>query len=196
MNFHAIGPHFPAKVLSLCKPFFSPRWPIQSDPTPHAGVDSIGADDPFCLEDRIAKDDAVGAQTSDWRVPEESDSALLRPVDHSLVEDCSTHSESAGTRKASFHRSCSIYKSDCAKNPAIVWPNPHAKLAQRRHCARHESFTASFVNGRFCSVCNRNSKTLHSRGDGRRQSCRAPANDQHTSAFPHVISLDLSALHN
>jgi len=99
-------------------------------------------------------------------------------------------------RKVSLYRSLGIDKSDSAKNPAIVWPNRHAKLAQRRHCARHESFTASFVNGRLCAVCNGNSKTLHSRGDGRRQSCRAPANDQHTSAFPHLISLDFSALHN
>src|SRR6266851_6662500 len=69
MNLHAIGPRLHSIVSSLREPDFLPRICAEADPTPHAGVDSIGSDDPPRLHYRTAKDGSIIGQAGDRCVP-------------------------------------------------------------------------------------------------------------------------------
>jgi len=69
MNLHAFGPCFHSIMPSLREPDFLPRIRVQAAPTPHAGMDAIGSDNPPRFQYRIAKDGAIIGQAGDGCVP-------------------------------------------------------------------------------------------------------------------------------
>jgi hypothetical protein len=99
---------------------------MQADPTPHPGVDSIGSNDPPRFHCRTAKDGAITGQAGDRGVPKQSDSTLLCPFHHFLVEDCSPYANTAGTGKARFRRGQGVYETDSSKDLPVAWTNRHA----------------------------------------------------------------------
>jgi hypothetical protein len=126
MNLHAIGPRLHSKVSSLRESFFEPGIRIQTNPTPHARVDSIGSDNPLRLDDLFAEDGAFIGQARDRRVPKQANSTLFCAFYHLLVEDRSTYSKTACTRKVGFHRVRGVNEADSAKNLPIARTNRDA----------------------------------------------------------------------
>jgi hypothetical protein len=89
-------------------------------------VDSIGSDNPPRLHGLSTKDGASTGQARDRRVPKETNSTLFCPFYHLLVEDRSTYSKTACTRKVGFHRVRGVDEADSAKNLPITRTNRDA----------------------------------------------------------------------
>jgi hypothetical protein len=151
-------------------------------------VDTIRADDPICFQQPAVEDCAVLTETRYGRVPEQIDSTLCCPVNHFLVKNGSPHTDPTLPRKPRFHRSRLVQEANSTEWLALARIYRNAQLTKRRQCARHQSFSARFVDRRLCAVSDCDLEAFPSRSDGHGQSCWASSCHYYVYPSPHELS--------
>jgi hypothetical protein len=101
---------------------------MESTPTPDARVGSVRPDNPLGEDSLTFYDRAVLENARNVRVPENFYAALLRVIDHALVQDRSTHAESASMGKLGFCRRGFIQEANPAENAAYARVHSDAQL--------------------------------------------------------------------